>query len=89
METDVLSLDWSSDESYVLEGLERLDTGAATPAGQGVVVARIRAASYFGARHALESLSQLIAHTGNRKETGRPRREDWSASPWRSVDVDH
>ncbi|XP_034235410.1 chitooligosaccharidolytic beta-N-acetylglucosaminidase-like isoform X2 [Thrips palmi] len=67
VETDALSLDWSSDESYVLEGLEKLDSDAAAPPGQGrqgVVVARIRAATFFGARHALESLSQLIAHTG-------------------------
>ncbi|KAE8739264.1 hypothetical protein FOCC_FOCC015224, partial [Frankliniella occidentalis] len=62
---DSLALDWYTDESYALDGLyeeepRQDDEGRA----RRVLKARIVAATYFGARHALETLSQLVAHTG-------------------------
>lgn len=55
LERDSLSLDWSTDESYVLESDTTDDSR---------FLARIRSPTFFGARHGLETLSQLVTHTG-------------------------
>ena len=57
VERDSLALDWTTDESYVLESDADASDGSR-------VLARIRAATFFGARHGLETLSQLVTHTG-------------------------
>lgn len=58
IKSDDLSLNHATDESYEIKAYENV----------GVVLVKIAANTTFGARHALETLSQLIVFDNIRKE---------------------
>lgn len=71
--TDNLRLDLATDESFQLT--------VSTASGSGSVTATITSATYYGARHALESLAQLIVYDELRHEYVMPDRVSISDAP--------